>query len=122
MAVTITHTQTRSVEEGPTYVVHDVVTATTGIEPEVFVLVTDDDSFNRIATVVDMMNLPATQAEALTNGADYYRVSEVERVFTSLSVADNAAITISERLKLLAVEYDAATNAFVGTTTETISS
>jgi hypothetical protein len=122
MAVTITHTQTRSVEAGPTYVVHDVVTDTAGIDPEVFVFVTDDDSFNRIATVDDMLTLPATSEEAIASGADYYRLAEVTRSFASLSSADNAAIAISDRLKLLVVDFDAATNAFIGTTTETLSS
>lgn len=122
MSVTITHTQTRTVEEGPVYVVEDVVTATTGIDPEVFVFATDDDRFNRIATVDDMFRLPADASQALTAGVDYYRAAEVRREFTSLRDADNAAITIGERLQLLAVEYDAAVNAFVGTTTETLSS
>ena len=121
MTVSITHTQTRSVD-GISYVVNDVVTASEGIAPEVFVFATEDDSFNRIATVDDMLTLPATPEEAIATGADYYRAAEVMRTFASLYKADQAAIAISERLKLLTVEYDGAVNAFVGTTTETISS
>lgn len=120
MPVTITHTQTRSVGPGPVYVVNDVVTATVGIAPEVFVFTTDDDSFNRIATVDDMLDLPATKASAVAEGADYYRLPAVTRQFTSVSVADSVALAISDRLTLLAVEYDAAVNDFVGTTTETL--
>lgn len=122
MAVTITHTQTRSVEPGPSYVVEDVVTATVGIQPQVYVFSVDDDLYNRIATVDDMLTLSTSRADAIAAGDGYYRLSEVTRSFMSLSDADSFAIAITDRLKLLAVDYEAATEAFIGTTTETISS
>lgn len=122
MPVSVTHTQTRSVEEGPAYVVYDVVDASDGIAPEVFVFRTDDDAFNRIATIGDMTTLPAGKAAAVAAGADYYRLPDVTRSFASLSAADNAATGISQRIQLLVVEYDAAVTSFIGTTTETLSS
>lgn len=121
MPITITHTQTRSVVPGPLYVVEDEVTASSGIAPEVFVF-TMEDSYNRIATVDDMLSLQPTKAAAIAAGDDYYRQSDVTRSFQSLSDADSFAIAITDRLKLLVVDYESATEAFIGTTTETLSS
>lgn len=122
MPVTVTHTQVRSVQAGPLYRVDDEVTASSGIDPEVFVFRTSDEAFNRIATVDDMMLLPNTRAQALIDGDDYYRLAQVVKDYESLKTADDAATTIVGRIKQLLVDYDAAVNEFVGTTTETLSS
>ena len=65
MPITITHTQVRSVQAGPVYRVQDTVTASVGIQQQVFVFRTADVSFNRIATVDDMLTLPTSQAQAM---------------------------------------------------------
>lgn len=120
--ISITHTQIRSVQAGPLYRVQDTVTASVGIQQQVFVFETSDQSFNRIATVDDMLSLPTSQAQAVIDGKDYYRLNTVTKDYESLKTAEDAATTIVNRIKLLLVEYDAAVNAFVGTTTETLTS
>lgn len=118
----ITHTQVRSVQAGPLYRVADTVTASVDIQPQVFVFQTSDNAFNRIATVDDMMTLPTSQAQAVIDGADYYRLNAVTKDYESLKTADDAATAIVDRIKRLLVEYDAAVTEFVGTTTETLTS
>jgi hypothetical protein len=122
MATTLTHTQVRSVQAGPLYRVSDTATAGVNIEKEVFVFKTADDVFNRIATVADMTDYPNTKAQAVLDGKDYYRDAHFQHDYASLKQAADAATAIVGRLKALLVDYDAATNTFVGTTTETLSS
>jgi len=122
MAVSVTHTQVRSVQPGPLYRVQDTCTAGVGIEKEAFVFAVLDDSFQHVATVDNMLNLPNTKAAAQLANLDYYRDDVVVRDHTSLSLAEDFAATINARLKSLVVQYDVAVNAFVGTTTSTVSS
>lgn len=122
MAVTLTHTQVRSVQPGPLYRVDDTATASSGIQKEVFVFQTADDAFNRIATVDDMLNLPNNKPQAILDGKDYYRGAHVVKDYQSLKTADDAATAIVDRIKRLLVQYDEAVNAYIGTTTETLTS
>lgn len=122
MAVTLTHTQTRSVEAGPLYRVDDLATASAGIQKEVFVFQTIDDEFSRVATVDDMMLLPNSKAQAVLDGKDYYRGDHFVKDYESLQTANNVATAIVGRIKSLLVDYDVAVTAFVGTTTETLTS
>lgn len=122
MPVTLSHTQVRSVQAGPTYRTLDTVTASSGIAPEVFVFRVDGDVFEHVATVHDMANLPNTRAQAVIDGKDWYRLATVQRDLDILSDADEFADSLIGRMKALVVEYDAAVTAFIGTTTETLSS
>ena len=122
MAVTITHTQTRSVQAGPAYRVHDQATAAVGMQTQVFVFLVNDDSFNRVATVADMQLLANNKPAAVLAGQDAYRLAVVQKDYGTLKTAQDAAATITARLKQLVIDYDAATTAFVGITTATLSS
>jgi hypothetical protein len=122
MAVTITHTQVRSVQVGPAYRTVDTVTASVNIPPEAFVFLVADDSFQHVATVDNILNLPNTKAQAIIDGKDAYRLAVVQKDYAILSDAEEFANTLIQRMKLLVIEYDAAVNDFVGTTTETLSS
>lgn len=122
MPVTITHTQVRSVQVGPAYRTVDTVTASAGIPPQTFVFLVSDDSFQNVATVDNMLNLPSTKAQAILDGKDAYRLAAVQKDFAILSDAEYFATTLSQRMARLVIEYDAAVNEFVGTTTETLSS
>ena len=122
MTVSITHTQVRSVQPGPLYRVLDTCTASVGIQKEAFVFLVSDDSFQHVAVVDNMLNLPNTKAAAILAGKDAYRGAVVQKDWESLSLAEDFGNTLTERLKSLVVEYDEAVNTFVGTTTATISS
>ena len=48
MTVSLTHTQVRSVQAGPAYRTFDTVTASGGIQIQVFVFLVLDDSFQHV--------------------------------------------------------------------------
>lgn len=114
MPTTLTHTQDRTVEAGPLYRVLDTVTASSGIQPEVFVFLVVDDSFEHVATVDNMVNLENTKGAAITAGDDAYRGNVVQRDHESLQDAEEFGITLTERMQALVREYDAAITVFVG--------
>ena len=122
MTVSLTHTQVRSVQAGPAYRTFDTVTASGGIQIQVFVFLVLDDSFQHVATVDNMVNLPNTKAQAILDGKDAYRLAVVQKDYPILKDAEEFAATLIQRMKLLVIEYDAAVNSFVGTTTAVISS
>jgi hypothetical protein len=122
MPVSITHTQTRSVEAGPLYRVLSAVTDPVGIQPETFVFRVSDDEFQYVATVPDMLNVLNTKAAAVAAGDDLYRLSSVQRDHVSLLEAQDFGTTLSQRLQALVRQYDVAVNDFTGVTVEALSS
>lgn len=120
MASTITHTQTRTVPTGTTYQVDDSVTAATGIATEVFVFKTTGGTFDHVATVLDMLTYPNTQAAAALAGQSFYRQASVSRTFTSIAEAQDFASSLISRMRTLASEYDLVVTAFVGATVDQI--
>lgn len=121
MTVSLTHTQTRTVEtvaSSAVYRVHDEVTSSTSISAKVFVFTVADDLFSRVATVSDLAVLPDTKAQAITDSLDEYRDETMEQDFTSLTTAIDAAAILRSRLQTLVVEFDTAISSFVGTTTD----
>jgi hypothetical protein len=100
--------------------VANTVDQATGIDAEVFVFRTETGFYDRIASVSDVMNVvDVTRAAALAAGNPYYRQAVATKDCTALPEANDFATTVQSRLKTLVVEYNAATTAFVGTTTET---
>lgn len=122
MAVSITHTQTRSVPSPGVYRTADSVTDTVGIETQVFVFNVSDDSYSRVASVYDMLTYPNTKAAAVAADQPYYRDASVSKDITAIDVAKEFASNLKGSLKVLAVEYDAAVNQFVGAETATVTS
>ena len=122
MSVSVTHTQVNSVLTGPLYQVIDTVTATTGIDTNVFILSVVDDSFQYVASVADMYAFPNTKAAAITANQTLYRSAVGTMAFAAISNAVNFAATNVERIEWLVNAYNTATNAFIGTTTATITS
>jgi len=121
MSSTITHTQTRSIVSNK-YRVLDTATASVNIPLEPFVFTTSDASYNRIASVDDMLNLPNSRATAQSTGKEYYRQASVTIDWDLLAEADDFATTIEVRLKQLVIEYAAVVTDFIGTATTTVSS
>ena len=121
MASSLSLTQTRSLY-GNLFRVVNTVNSSVVMPPEVFVFATADQSYNRIASVQDLLSLPNTHAAAVSGSVAYYRLAAVTRDFTLVSDADRFAKESKGCLKFLAVEYDSATTKFIGTDTGTISS
>jgi len=120
MASTITHTQVRSLV-GDQFQVVDTVTATVIIAPEVFVYQTVGPLvFDHVATVLDMLSFPTSQAAAVLASLPFYRLATVTKIFPAVDQAQDFATTLIQRMTALASEYDVVTTAFVGTTTETL--
>ena len=115
---TISHTQVRAIVEGGGSVV-DTVTASTAIPPELFVFLTADDLFSRIASIADINTWPNSKPAAVSAGKAYYRSATCTRVFPSIANAQEWAALVPATFKRLAVEWTA-TSSFAGTTTETI--
>jgi hypothetical protein len=103
-------------------VADQVTAATGGIPTQVFVFMVDGDVFNRIATVADLNTLPTSHADAVTQGKDAYRLAAMQVDYASLGRAQEAATTIVQRLEKLLTDFDNSANAFVGVTTETLTS
>ena len=62
------------------------------------------------------------QRIAVSGDKDAYRLAVVQKDYPILKDAEEFAATLIQRMKLLVIEYDAAVNSFVGTTTAVISS
>jgi hypothetical protein len=122
MAVSITHTQTRSVPSAGVYRTYDSVTVATGIQRQLFVFNVSDDNFSRVASVSDMLTYPNTKAAAVAASQPFYRGDIVTRDLTDIDDAQDFASNLKASLKLLLVEYDAAVNVFIGTETAVITS
>ena len=120
MSSSITHTQTRSLQAGSIYRVVDSISASTTIDPSLFVFSTDSQKYNRVATVLDLAVLLDTYAAAVTAGAAYYRLAEVTYDTAVLEDAVEFAVEIKGLLAALLHDYDLATTSFVGAETETI--
>ncbi len=118
MASTYTHTQVRNLLMDGTYQVDDHITASANIAPEAFVFRYADNLFDHVATADDILTLPNTP----TLGQAFYRLARVTIAWVDLGDAIGFAAMLEDRLKLLLVDYFAATTRFVGTTTETLSS
>lgn len=123
MAVTITHTQTRTDAVPPAaslsapYRVVDVVTATTGgLSTSVFVFRYSDQQFDHVATVTDMQSFPAGGP---TPGKDYYRLSSVTKDFADVNEAIDFGKTLIQRLTTLANEYTTVTASFTAGSPQT---
>lgn len=114
---TLTHQQTRSVD-GTSYRVVSTITAADGVPAEVFVFAASGAAFNRVASVDDLLTLPTS----ITSNVAYYRAATVDRGFTTLRDADAFARYVKTHLPALVKEYNQAVTAFIGTSTDTVSS
>lgn len=119
--VSITHTLTTSVVS-QLYRVHDIVTASVDIAPEIHVFDTTLEEYSHVATVADMVNYPNTLLQAQTDGKPFYRLAEVTKDFSNLYDAEKMSENMAANIQFLVNTYNTATNEFIGTTTETITS
>jgi hypothetical protein len=118
MAVSITVKQTQSIETGNIFRVLDEVTASTDIAPEVFVFTTETQAFSHVATVYDIEHiLDTTYAEAVTSGAEYYRLDTVEKDFATQVKAEAFAAYTLARIRTLVGDYIEYSDGFESVTT-----
>jgi hypothetical protein len=120
MAVSITLHQVRTVEEGPVYQVYNEITESDNISDKLFVFTTATDTFSRVATVFDVLNVPDSKGAAETADADFYRESVVTFSHSEISTAVTEADRIITRLKNLAHSYNKAQEDFLSDETTVI--
>ncbi len=118
MTVSITVEQNR--ESVPTgYQITTEVTAVEDITAYIFTHYVESESFAHVAYPYDIYNYPETRAEAIALGKDFYRSEVAVTLFPNIDTAQASAEYTMARVKHLTDTYGAATNDFVGTTTET---
>lgn len=122
MAVTLTVSRVNSITAGALFQAAYTVTASANIGPAVFLTNTATQAFGHVATAADMQTYPDTRAQALVDGAQYYRQNTATVAFAAL--ADTQAfITLTDsRLTALCVEQNALLPGFEGTTVLTVTS
>ena len=115
MSITIELRQTQEVIPGvPMYRVTNKVTRSIGIEREIFVMNTETDYFEHVATVWHIDNTPASKEEATVIGSPYYLSDEAYREYPSIETALEFAVYTRSRTEGLARAYSEATGEFPG--------
>lgn len=122
MAVTITHTQTRTILASEVFEVTDSINVTENIPLCVFVFDAQSYLFSHVARASDVHAYPETAAEASISGASYYRQAAVTATFTSLDAATNFAAQLNAQLSELCVEFNNRRAGFEGSTNIKVSS
>lgn len=121
MSVSITLEQTNTTyndqDNQPVYKSENEIIASEGIPLALFVFAVSDDSFSHVATTRDIEAYPASKAEAITAGVDYYRQATASREYDTITSAQAFALQVRTRLQYLSNDYPAAKDAFVGTNT-----
>jgi hypothetical protein len=119
MSVSITLQQVNSTyndeDNQPVYKSANEVTGTEGIPLALFVFAVSDDSFSHVASTHDLEAYPASAVEAVNDGVDFYRLSQVTREFDNIADAQAFALHVRSRLQFLSNDYPATKDAFVGT-------
>lgn len=123
MSVSITLEQTNSTyndeDNQPVYKSENTIVASEGIPLALFVFAVSDDSFSHVATTRDLEVYPASRAEAIAEGASFYRLATVAREYDTITDAQAFALSVRSRLQYLSQDYPATQDAFVGTETYT---
>jgi hypothetical protein len=123
MAVSVHHTQVRSVIGGSTpYQVVDTVDSSVNIEKEVFLLSVVDDSFVQVASAAQMLNYPVSKVTAIADNKQFYRTATVTLAFASVIAATRSGGDLIDRMQLLVAEYKKLSTTFAGTTVGDITS
>jgi len=107
MAVSFSLRQITSVVTGPLYRVNNTVDAATDASLMIFVFKTTTQEFSHYATVADIETYPDTYAQAVSDGAAFYRLASVVRDWGTVEEMEaDVAMTLS-RTQFLANELNA---------------
>jgi hypothetical protein len=117
MAVSLYYIQTRSVISNQ-YRVDNSITTSSGISTKVFVMKESNYTYDRVATMDDMLNVPDVPDPHF----GYYRDDAFYMDFDDVSRANYFAQGVKERIESLVSIYDEASNNFQGSTGERIHS
>lgn len=115
MSVTIDYTQVRTVEEGPKYKVDTTVTYVSGIASQIFVMNTETQEYEHVATVWDMENVVPDRDTAVLNRLNYYRASACAVEYETELAAMKFAAYTEDRIRALATDYNRYIQDFAGT-------
>jgi len=114
MSIQIGVRQTRSILEGPVYRTATQVMYASGIDPNIFVFITETQEFSHVASVWDMENYLTNYHDAVAADASYYRQSACQKDYNVVVSAAEFAAYIRGRIASLATAYAAATEDFEG--------
>ena len=122
--ISIEQTNTLIPQEDQTvrYQVRLNVVASVGAPLQLFVFGVLDDTYNHPATLYDVDMFPASKEEAVTLGVDYYRTSEVTRLFSLLADALEFSSMARARLRRTVNALNTVGLSFAGVQTHTITS
>lgn len=116
MSISITLDQTTRIakadDDSDLYIVENLIAAATNISLALFVYKASTQDYSHIATQYDLANYPETLAEALAQNLEYYRVSSVNREFTSVYLARDFATVVAQRLNALVQDVARTTTNF----------
>lgn len=120
MTVRIDLKQTKTVEEGPLYRVHNQVTYAHEIPQKVFVFNVETGEFDHVATVWDLQSYPFTKDEAILEHIPYYLASECSREYPDIQSALDFTSYVYSRIEWLVRDYKDATGVFTGVLTHSV--
>lgn len=113
----LTVTQSRAVVSGNLFQTTTTVTESFGIQPQVFVFRTIDQSYSHVAVVRDMDEWPVTQEEAEEAELGFYRQASCVVSYDTVETADEFAAYTLERVEFLTDQYSAYKLTFEGSDT-----
>jgi len=113
----LTVSQQRAAIPGDLFQTTTTVTEALGIQTQVFVFRTVDQTYSHVATVSDMVWWPNTYEEALEDGNNYYRLASCVVSFDNVSTADEFASYTLVRLDRLTTAYSTYKLEFEGSDT-----
>jgi hypothetical protein len=114
MSIRIEVDQVRTIEAPEVYRVRTRVTYVVGIDPNVFVYATEENTFSHVAFPYDMETYPSTRQAALDAGLGYHRQQEAVKDYGDVTTAIDAAAYVLSRLDTLALTMVRADTEFVG--------
>lgn len=113
----LTVEQQRAVVTGDLFQTTTTVTESLGIQAQVFVFRTVDETYSHVATVNDMDWWPNSYAEALADDKNFYRLAACVVSFDSVDTANEFAGYTLERIDLLTTAYSTYKLEFEGSDT-----
>jgi len=107
----------------PTYRVVLTITASGGIDKNLFVVDVETETYQNVALSRDLVVYPTTKAEALDQGLGFYRVSQTEKTWDRQSTAAAFVAFVRERVASVLTDWESDTAvAFGGESTYLVTS
>lgn len=91
----------------PTYRVVLTITASGGIDKNLFVVDVETETYQYVATSRDLSVYPTSKAEALAQGLSFYRVSQTEKTWDRQSTAAEFVLFVRGRVAFVLTDWEA---------------